>query len=236
MAIYRNPDGFSVHNTGERFASYERLTPFKYHTYFEDFIAITSGVPEGWTHTNTNGTLALTTPSSLTQTLGGADNDLSQLQATSNTLVMVSGKKAFFRWRGKVDKGSTGTIGEQELYVGIGTVQTGTNFVAAAGTSLAVDDFVGFASYDGTANICATVRVTDVESVEANITSYADVTTLELGWDFDGTTVTFWKDANRLTQISAFPTGAMAPVIYFKGGEAKAAVLTTDYIFVAIER
>ncbi len=236
MTIFRNPDGFSVRNEGERMGLYDRIEPFKYTVFFEDFALGSSGIPFGWTNTNTNGTPTNAINTTLLQTLGGADNDLSQMYATTGTLALVSGKKAFFRWRGSVNKGSTGTIGEQELYVGLATVATGTNFVAADGLSLAVDNFVGLSSYDGTTAINAHVRVSDVESIEAAVATYADVTTMELGWDFDGASVTFWKDTTKLAAITAFPTAVIAPMIYFKGGEAKAAVLTSDYIFAAIER
>jgi hypothetical protein len=237
MTIIRNPDGFATANVGERHADYKRMLPFDYVSIWEDFSAAASGVPAGWTHTNTNGTLALASGTLLTQTLGGADNDLSQLYATTAIFPLTAGKKAFFRWRGKVDKGSTGTIGEQELYVGMSSVQTGTNFIDAAGTALAVDDFVGFASYDGGVNIDVVARKTDVLSTLAAVTTYADVTFMDLACDFDGVNLSFYKDSTFVGQLtSGFPTAALAPMIYFKGGEAKAAVLTTDYIWFAAER
>jgi hypothetical protein len=213
-----------------------RIVP--YITLFEDFIAATSSTPPGWTHTNTNGTLALASGSLLTQTLGGADNDLSQLQMTTATLAIASGKKFTLEWKGKVDKGSTGTIGEQEIYIGLGTVQTGTNFVAADGLSLAVDNFIGFASFDGSTAINAVARTSDVEVLGSAATSYADVTVMVLSLQSDGTTVTFRKDGAIVGTLaaSAVPTAALAAVLYVKGGEAKAAVLTTDYVYVSIER
>lgn len=237
MTAIRSSDGFATAQAGERHADFRRPLPFDYMTVFEDFIAAASAIPPGWTHTNTSGTLALASLSYLTQTLGGSDNDLSQLYATTATLTIASGKRAHFRWRGKVDKGSTGVEGEQEVYIGLAAVATGTNFIDAGGTALAVDDFIGFASYDGTTNISCLCRKTDVESTTAAATTYSDATFLDLAFDYDGSTVSFYKDGTRVAQATTnVPTAALAPVLYVKAGEAKAAVLTTDYIWAAVER
>lgn len=237
MTIARNIDGFSTVIASARHADYRRPLPFDYMELFEDFVAAASGVPAGWTHTNTSGSLALASLSYLTQTLGGSDNDLSQLYPTTAALTIATGKRAHFRWRGKVDKGSGGTEGEQEVYIGLSAVATGTGFIDAGGTALAVNDFIGFASYDGSANISCVCRDTDVESAESAATSYTDGTLLELAWDYDGTTVTFYKDTAQVAQINTnVPTAALTPMLYVKAGEANAAVLTTDYVWTAVER
>lgn len=238
MPTLRNAAGFStVEGAGERHYGFQRPLPMDYQTLFEDFIAAASGVPAGWTHTNTNGTLAIAAGTNLTQTLGGADNDLSQLYATTASFTLVAGKPAFFRWRGKIDKGSTGTVNVQEIYIGMSAVATGTNFIDAGGTALAVDDFVGFASYAAGAQTDLVARKTDVQSSLSLARQHVDATVCELAWDFDGATLTFWKDTTYLGQLtSGFPTAALAPMLYVKAAEAKAPVLTTDYIFFANAR
>lgn len=240
MTTFRNPDGFSRKNAGEWAANMDFADPLKWQVFYEDFMVASSGLPYGWTNTNTNGTPTISASATLgstlfVQTLGGADNDASQAYPTSAMMTLVAGKKAYWRSRHKVDK-ATGTIGEQEIYVGLASVQTTTNFINAGGTALAVDDCVLWASYDGAATWSNVVRVTDVESSEAVVAAYADLTFFELAWEFDGTSVQFWFNNTKYAAITAMPTAAMAPVLYFKAGEAKAAIMYTDYVFCAIER
>jgi hypothetical protein len=239
MSITRNSDGFATTTEGERHAGFSRPLKFTYHEFFEDFIAAASGTPAGFTHSTvgTTPTAAIGANSTLVQTLPTEDNATSALYATTASMTIAAGKKAYFRARLKIDKSASGTIGEQEFFVGLSTAAVTTDFMAAAGTSLAVNDCLGFVSYDGTANICCVSRVTDVESVEANATTYAQATYMELAWDWDGETIKFYKDSNLVSTITATPsTTAMVPMLYFKAGEAQPAVMTTDYIWCAIER
>jgi hypothetical protein len=239
MFIFRNSDGFATTQDGERHAGFSRPLKFDYHEFWEDFIAATSGTPAGFTHSTVGSTptVAIGANSTLVQTLAGADNDTSALYATTASMTIAAGKKAYFRARLKIDKSASGTIGEQEVFVGLSSAQTTTSFMAADGLSMAVDNCVGFVSYDGTANICCVSRVSDVESVEANAASYAQATYMELAWDWDGSTIKFYKDTNLVATITTTPsTTAMVPMLYFKAGEAQPAVMTTDYIWCAIER
>ncbi len=237
MSIFRNSDGFSLRNEGESTAAYADINPFKYHTLYENFARAVSGIPYGWLNDNSSGTPTIASGPLLVQTLGGSDNHYSHMYAATATFALVAGKKAFFRWRGKVDIGGSGVLGEEEIYIGLGAVQLTTNFVVAGGTSLVVDDWIGFASYDGSATIGAVARKTDVESSETGVTSYADATFMELGFDFDGTTATFYKDLVKLTALNTnIPIAAVTPMILIKAGEAIAKVLSTSYLFVAVER
>ena len=238
MTLLRNTDGFATTlEPGERHGYFKRPLPFDYFFVYEDFIAAASAIPPGWTHTNTNGTLALASGTNITQTLGGADNDASHLYPTTATITIAAGKRAHFRWRGKIDKGSGGTSGQEEFYIGVGAAQTTTNFVNAGGTALAVDDFIGFAKFDTTNNINCICRKTDVESAESSATTYTDATVLELGFDYDGTTVTFYKDSIQVAEIATnVPTAALTLHMKVKAGGAHAKVMTTDYIWFAVER
>jgi hypothetical protein len=201
----------------------------------EDFVLIPE-VTSHWLHTATNGTLACTSTGGcgiITQTLAGGDNDLSQLALKSVTFALASGKKMIFETKVKVDK-ATGTIGEQELFFGLMTVQTAGDFTD--GATLACDNCVGFFSPDGTANVHAVVRVADAESVQTAATTIADVTWTTFSFYFDGTAVQFYKNDTLVAKLSAFPTAGLCPTLYIKAGEAKASVLSTDYILVARER
>lgn len=210
------------------------MDPADWKVWYEPMVQIPE-VTTYWTHTQTNGTLAVTS-SGITQTLAGGDNDLSQLYLKTATFALVSGKRALFEAKVKVDKGAAGTIGQQEVFVGLAAVATGNNFTAADGLTMAVDDCVGFWSPDGSTNLAAIARATDVESIEAAASTYADATTYTLQWLFDGTTVTFYKNGTHIASLTGFPTAAIAPMLFVKAGEAKAAVLTTSYVLVATER
>lgn len=231
-------NGISTVNGASPLGQLPYPDPTLWAVWQENFI-VTPNTSLGWTLTQTNGTLAQagTGPcGGITLTLGGADNDLAQLYPTLGQFTLESGKKAMFKVKFMVNKASGGTIGEQELFFGLTKVQTGNNFFAADGLSMTADDVVGFSSYDGSANINAVIRVSDVESGEAGITTYADVTALTLAWYFDGTSVYFYVGDTLKAIISAFPTGVMTPCLYIKAGEAKAAILTAYYMFLARER
>jgi hypothetical protein len=214
------------------------LDPTTWAVWMDDFVLIPE-VSTYWTNTNTNGTLGVASTGGCgvaTQTMGGADNDLSQLYHKTATFALTSGKKAIFEVKAKVDKGAGGTIGQQELFFGLTSVQTGTNFFAADGLSMTADNCLGFSSYDGSTNLNAIARVSDVESVQTGAAVYADATWMVLSFYFDGTSVYFYKDDVLVATLTTYPTAALAVCLYLKAGEGAASVLTTDYVLVAVER
>jgi hypothetical protein len=129
-----------------------------------------------------------------------------------------------------------GTVGLQELFVGLGTVQATNNFIAADGLTLAVDNAVGFWSGPTTANISCISRVADVESIQSAATTYALTTAMVLSFYFDGTTIKFYKGDTKIAELFTYPVLGMVPTLWIKCGEAQVASLTTDYILVARER
>lgn len=237
MSIQRFLDGVSNVTVDDPMGSLPFLDPIGWSTYFMDMHVLPSSL--GWTLTNTNGAAAViagtTGTGVLTLTCAGADNDLAQIYATTATWALVANKRAFFETRIKVDK-ATGTIGEQEVFVGMAAVLTGANFTAADGLTMTVDDAVGFWSPDGSAAVNCITRKTDVESSQAAAFTMADVTYYVLSWYFDGTRVKFYKDDTLIGTLTNYPTAGLSPTLYIKAGEAKGAVLSTDYVFVAIER
>jgi len=236
--MQRSTTGFSTVDANDPMVELPFLDPTTWAIYMNDMNVLPTTL--GWTNTNTNGTLAVaqgTTGTGIaTQTLGGADNDLSQLYMTTGTFALVASKKAYFEAKVKVDKGAAGTIGQQELFIGLCTVQTAADFVAADGLSWAVDNAVGFGSFDGSTNLDAVIRKADAESIQDAAGTYADATEYVLSWYFNGSNVTFYIDDAMVGQFFAYPTGVMTVCLYIKGGEAKPAVLTTDYVLVAVER
>lgn len=249
--IFRNaPGGFSGLAASHPLATLDIGNPFKWATSMEDFLNFDTTLLVGgnpYTHTQTNGTLAVTTPTGiLTQTLGGADNDVSELQGTPVVWATSAGKRCFFMARVNLTLASGGTISANELFVGLGTVQTTTNFMNAGGTALTVDNCIGFVKYDGTATMASVARVSDVESSDAALFTPVDSTYMNVAFYYDGKQIKFWQGsavdgsdmsyASPLSTLQADVVGGMVPTLYIKAGAAKANVLKTDFYFVAMER
>jgi hypothetical protein len=210
----------------------------KWSVWLEDFNMY--DVAQGaayWTLTATNGVDTITGPNGvLVLTLGGADNDLAQLQLVEAPHAFVAGKKMIVETRLKVTKAG-GTIGQDELYIGLATIATGTNFVAADGLSLAANDGVLFAAYDGSATIQGVSRVSDVESNDSNVGTLVSAVWTTLTIYYDGTAIYFYQDGVQTGSVTSVPpTAILSPTIYFKAGEAQADVLSVDYLGVWSER
>jgi hypothetical protein len=238
MPVTRNTSGFATVAADNPLGMLPYPDPTTWCVWQENFI-ITPNTSLGWTLTQTNCTLAqagVGPCGGITLTCAGADNDLGQLYPTLAQFTLVSGKKAIFEVKCKVDKGSGGTIGEQELFLGLAAVETGANFMASDGLSMASTNCIGFVSYDGSVNYNAIVRKADVESADAAVATCVDVTDIVLGWYFDGTSIVFYVNDTVVAHLYDFPTAAMTPMFFIKAGEAKAAVLTAYYMTLARER
>lgn len=238
MTIQRFYDGISNVSADDPKGQMPYLSPTLWTMWYEDFTEKPETTIQ-WLHTQTNGTLASTSTGGcgiITQTLAGADDDLSQLALSAATITFASTKKLVFETRVKIDKGAGGTIGQQEFFAGLATVQVGVNFTAADGLTMTADDCVGFWSPDGTTSMQAIVRATDVESTQTAAGVNVDATWMTLAFYFDGTNVIFYKNGTSIATLANYPTAGLTPTVYIKAGEAFAAVLSTDYIMVARER
>ena len=193
-----------------------------------------------YTLTQTNGVDSIVAGAGgvLTLTLGGADNDLAQIYGTNEAWATSATKKMLFEAKITVAKGASGTIAQEELFVGLSSAQTATNFFAADGLTRTMDDAIGFASYDGSVNIDCIQGEADVFSTETAATTYADATAAVLSWYYDGAGNTkFYKDdALVATLTTSLATSKLTPMLYIKAGEGKAKVLSVDYYLVARER
>lgn len=247
MAILRNPDGFSGLAASHPLMSVDIGNRFKWSEFYDDFnffdtTLLVGGYP--YTHTTTNGTLAVTTPTGvLTQTLGGADNDSSQLQGTPQVFAPSSTKRTFFQCRFNLTLASSGTVAANEMFIGLAKNQTTTSFMNAGGTALAVDNCYGFVKYDTGAAMAAVARVSDAESTALGVITPTNGGWITCAFYYNGTDVLFYAgtaaDGSDMAQVALLATDvttALCPTLYIKAGEAKANVLQTDYIFVAQER
>jgi hypothetical protein len=247
MSIIRNTDGFSALASSHPLANLDFTNPLKWSMWMEDFhaydIAQTAGNP--YTLTQTNCVDTITGPNGiLVLTLGGADNDVGQLQLTENPWKITSGKQLYMQARLKLTLASGGTVAANEMFIGLASEQTTTNFMNAGGTALAVDDCLGFVKYDATGTMAAVSRATDVESTDAGIITPVDATFFTVAVYYDGTKSKFYAGSAadgsdmvlKSTLTGSDPSGVMTPTFYIKGGEAKANVLSVDYLMIASER
>jgi len=240
MAVMRHVDGFTDIEVGNPLQELRRPDPTRYAMFMEDFLLYdkTQG-NAAYTLTATNGVDTIVGPTGvLVLTLGGADNDLAQLYPTDAAWQTQAGKRLFFEARVKVNKGSGGTIGQEELIIGLTGVQTGANLINAGGTARTFDNGMAFISYDATTNIGVSQVLADAESTESAVTTYADDTWMVLSIYYDGGSNTYFyvNDTLEATLTSNLPTAVLTPMLYIKAGAAHAKVLNVDYVMVVTER
>ncbi len=244
--INRNVGGFSALPASHPLANLDIGNPFKWSKFEEDFTAyditqLIGGNP--WTLTATNCVDTILGPTGvLTLTLGGADNDVGQLQLAESPFQASSTKRLFFQARFKFAL-ATGTIAANELFIGLATEQTTTNFIAADGLSLAVDNCIGFVKFDAGASMSAVVRVSDAQDLATGALTPTDGTWFTVSFYYDGANTYFYRSSNAdgsdavlVATLTGDTTAVLNPTIYVKAGEAKANVLSVDYVNVYVER
>lgn len=248
MTIIRNEGGFSPLAASHPLANLDFGNPFKWSSFFEDFNAyditqLIGGNP--WTLTQTNcvdtivgatGVLALT--------LGGLDNDAGQLQLAESPFQCSSTKRTFMQFRFNLTLAASGTVAANEMFIGLATEQTTTNFMNAGGTALAVDNALGFVKYDAIGTMASVMRKSDVESTDGGVITPTDAGWITAAIYYDGASARFYAgtavDGSDMTLKSTLtgndPTAVMTPTLWIKAGEAKANVLNVDYFGVWQER
>lgn len=250
MPIKRNLDGFSALAASHPLADLDIGNKFKWAEYFQDFTGYGLGQTTGDDHllTQTNGTETLVGPTGVyTLTLGGADNDLAQWKPTNaGAFQMSSTKRTFFQTRVKVTA-TGGTIAQCELFFGLASDQTGTNFFAADGLSITADDMLGFYQFDGDSALSVTMRENDVGSSDSAGFATTSGSWYTLGIYYNGSQAQFYAsgaggaaDGSDMALVATLQAtdvvSVVKPHLYIKAGEAQAKVLACDYIYVAQER
>lgn len=248
--ITRNTSGFSGLSVGHPLADLDIGNRFKWSEYFQDFtgygLAQTTGDDHLLTQTNCTETIVGNT-GDYTMTLGGADNDLGQWKGTSTPFQMTSTKRLFFQARFKLTLDSGGTVAANELFVGLASADTGTSFFAADGLSLTMDDALGFYKLDAVADMAVTMRENDSGSVVESALTPTDGGSFTVAIFWDGAKATFYAspaggnaNGDDMTEVASLTsvdvTSVVKPQLYIKAGEAKANVLSCDYIGVWLER
>ncbi len=242
MSIQRNADGYSALLAGDPLSGLDFGNPRKWAMLMDDFIAydITQLVGDyAYTFTATNCVDTVTGPNgTLNLTLGGADNDVGQLQITGTGFSLVAGKRAYGECKLNLTLASAGVMTAGELFFGLASQQTTTSFMAADGLSMTVDNCVGFVKFDASATGASVSRKADVQSSDAAVWTPASAVNDTLAFYFDGvSTIKFYVNGNLVSSLSGdFPTADMTPTLYVKAGEAKANVLKVDYYLIATER
>jgi len=239
MAIQRNSNGYSALPQSDPLADLDIGNPRKWAIFMEDFLAyeIAQAAGNPYTLTQTNCVDTIIGPTGvLSLTLGGADNDAGQLQLTE-TPFQTNSKRMFFEARWKLTLASGGTVAANEVFVGLASEQTTTNFMNAGGTAMTADDIMGFVSYDAAATLNSIQAENDVQSTDTGIHTIVDDTWVTTSFYYDGTQTYYYVDkALKSTLSGNEATSVVTPTLFIKGGEAKANVLNVDYVLVAAER
>ena len=246
LRIFRNEGGFNSFRADHPLAELDLANPLKWAVWMEDFLAYdiaqTAGNP--WTFTQTNCTDTIVGPAGVVKlTLGGADNDLGQLQLTE-TPWQTNSKRLYMQVRFNLTLAAGGTVAANELFVGLASEQTGTNFFAADGLSLAMNEALGWYKLDADAAMSGIMRQGDAGSTEAALITPVSATWITAAVYYDGTEAKLYSgtaaDGSDLklnaTISTNDTTSVVTPTLYIKAGEAKANVLNCDYIFIAAER
>ena len=248
MAILRNTDGFSPLNAGHPLADLDLTNKLKWSEWFEDFNGydITQAIGGNpWTFTQTNCVDTILGPTGiLTLTLGGADNDLGELQLAEAPFALASGKRLYMQMRFNLALASAGTIAANEIFIGLATEATGTSLMNSGGTALTADNALGVVKYDAGAALASVMRASDVESTDGSLHTPTDGAWVTIGIYYTGSQAKFYvgtaADGSDCKLISTLtgndPTAVMTPTIFVKAGEAKANILSVDYIGIWRER
>lgn len=215
--------------------------PTKFHTFFDDFDKYTA---TDWTITTTeagagDATEALTALDGgcLLITNDAADNDLDFFQKPTESYLVETGKRAWFKAKFKVSDAT-----QSDIIMGLQITDT---------TPLAVSDGIFFMKNDGDTKIhfvtqkAATpvANVNDIDlSAISSLGTLADDTFITLGWYYDGAgnTEVYINDNKVYTfvDVSAtyLPDHTVTPSFGIQNGEAVAKTMTIDYIFTSKER
>lgn len=251
MAPKRFTNGIATVSSSNPLGALEIADPTKWTVYFEDFvgplfntasITNTTVTENGLSITSsTNAVVALTTDAgaangALSIGNGGAnDNESGLIQTISPGWILTSGKKFVMETSFEI---TAANVDDVELFIGLGTSQTGANFFATNGTARTFDDGIGWYTTDGDTDIdviCGENDVFDNVTVKA---TYVTATWYRMSIYYDGTDITCYVDDVAVAKLtpSAIPISVTGPTIYFKSGAGEAQAFLCDYLLIAKER
>ncbi len=220
-------------------APFDFPDPTTWAVYWDDFLFYDKAQGDGaWTFTQTNFADTIVGPTgNLVLTSAGAADDLGQLYHT-DAAWQTNSKAMLFEVRAKLDKSGSGTLTEIEMFIGMSSVETGTNFFNSAGTAIAMQDVIGFAKFDGKATMDCTQGETAVYSTETDAFTLVDntYTVFSFYTAGNGTTKFYVDSALKATLTSNIATSVLTPMLYCKSGESQPHVMSVDYMFVAAQR
>ena len=244
-SITRNESGFSALPVGHPLENLDVGNPFKWSTFFDDFLAydktqLIGGNPYTFTVTNACVDTISGATGVLDLTLGGSDNDAGSLFLVDAPFQMSSTKRAYFQSRFKLNLVGSGTLADSEIFIGLSSLEAP---FAADGLSLAGDDMLGFYTLDLETTMSVTMRENDVGSTEATALTPTDNDWFTVGIFYDGRQAKFYTSAANndnmtlaATLTTTDVTSVVSPHIFIKAGSADANVFSVDYTFTAIER
>ena len=252
MAPRRFLNGISDLSSAAPLGNFNLLDPRKYSALFLDFagpllaaatVNNTTTVEAGYSVlASANGTASVSVDAGaldgcLKFVTTAADNESCLFQTPSGGFTMTSGKKFFMEAKFEITH-TAGVIAQNELFIGLASFQSTTNFFATNGLTRTFDDGIGWITFDADANIDLICGENDVYDTATQIATYATATWYTLSLYYDGTNITTWVNgAPSATMTPAqIPVSVVGPTIYMKTGEAKVHTMLTDYLLVVKER
>lgn len=234
--LHRYLEGLSGVSADDPLAAFNGgLDPAKWAIWMEDFLFYDVAQGDaGWIFTQTNCTDTVVGPTGvLTLTNANADTDLGQLYPSSGVW-QTNSKKLLWECKCKVN---SVTLGQEAAFIGLSSIHTGTNFIDAAMTARAMDDAMGFITYDGNTNWTALQGENDTFSQEVDVIALEDDTFIQLGCYFNGSITKFYKDRALVATLTTNePTSVLTPMMFVKAGAAEGQILSVDYFWLAAER
>jgi len=198
------------------------------HTYVAD--------AEPWEFTaETSGTVTVGINGPIITT-NGSDNSSALLQhLTPQILLGANTKKLYIETTVNL---TAATMASNEIFVGITSDQSGTAFVAAAGTSWAFDDGFGFGKLDTATELDFITTQSSVEQAVGFGSTLTTATITRLAAYYDGTSYFLYKDGELVANAnrSVFNDDAVMGVsIYCKAGTGAAQTLAVNYVAIGVE-
>ena len=232
MPTTRFPNGVTNVAPASPLAEFGAPSPFKFHSYFNDFDVFTAGdwtitVVDGGTDSAQVTSVADADGGVLTVTTNNADNDNVCLEAQGESWKFEAGKKLWLAARFSVSDAD-----DSDLVIGLHSTDTNPFSTAPAQRAW-------FALTEGAATLTFNVDNNTVDASSGTVVTLADATMVEVAAYYDGaTTITLYANGAKAGEMTgvAIPATELALGFAVQTGAAAVRTMLVDYLFVAKER
>lgn len=230
--VTRFPNGVTNVGPGSPLAAFGAPSPFKFHTYFNDFDVFTAGdwtvtVVDGGTDTAQVTAIGDADGGVLTVTTNDADNDNVCLEAQGESWKFEAGKKLWLAARFSVSDAD-----DSDLYIGLHSTDTNPFSTAPAQRAY-------FLLAEGAATVTFDVDDNAAPAASGTVATLADATMIELAAYYDGvSTIELFANGVKTAEMTgvAIPDTELAIGFGVATGTTAARTMLVDYLMVAKER